>query len=106
MMRKSRHFITFYACTIIALGERNTEDSCCGNSILALCLVKITTSEQQYRIGMFLLQREKLLHHRCQSFVLQNTLLCLFATKLQNINRLIECFIKKNHAVLSWGNNI
>src|SRR5574344_225202 len=69
MVRESRHFGRTFITSVIAPCERNTQYLCRRNSIFAVCFIEIAATKQQQRVRMFRLQREKLLHHRCQSLV-------------------------------------
>ena len=67
---KSRHLVlSLRACSVVSVGERDAQDARGIYGIVAVGLVEIATAEQQQRVGMFLLQREKLLHHGRQAFI-------------------------------------
>ena len=64
MVRESGHRRVAGIAAIVALGERDAEDLRGYDGIVAIGLVEVTTAEEQQGVGMFGLEREKLLHHR------------------------------------------
>ena len=83
VMRKSGHLVALIV-TIITMSKSDTQYLCSRNGILTVCLVKITTTEQQHSIRMLCLKVEKLLHHRGEFTIFLCHYLCFFirATKL------------------------
>ena len=70
MVWKSGHFGRTRRTAIVTAGKGNTQNLGCGHRILAIGLIEVTTTKEHQRVGMFRLQREKLLHHRGKSFFL------------------------------------
>ena len=64
-MWKTGHLVALVV-TIVTVGQGDTEYARSRDGILAIGLVKVTTTEQHHRIGVLSLQVEELLHHRGQ----------------------------------------
>ena len=69
MVRKSCHFYRL-SLSVRTFGERNTQYFCCGNGILRISFVKVSTPEQHDCIRVFSLQIEILFHHRSQYYII------------------------------------
>ena len=66
MMGESSHLVAFYACTVVAMGERDAQDLRGCNGVFAISLIEVATPEQHHCVRMFRLQIEELFHHRGQ----------------------------------------
>ena len=64
VMGESRHLVlTLRPSPVVAMRQRDAQDAAGIDGIVAVGLVEVATAEEQQRVGMFLLQREELLHH-------------------------------------------
>ena len=69
VMRESRHLVAFDTCTVVAVRQRDAENLCCHDGIVAVSLIEVATAEQQQRLRVFGLEVEELLHHGCEVFL-------------------------------------
>ena len=68
MMREARHLGVAASCLRCAVrpsGERDAQYFRCRDSVVTVGLVEVAATEEQQRVGVLGLQREKLPHHRC-----------------------------------------
>ena len=72
MMGKARHLVALVV-TVVTMGQRDAQNPRSGDSVLAISLVKVATTEKHHRIGMLRLQVEELFHHRGQFLALWST---------------------------------
>ena len=64
MMRKSGHLRRVFRASVVAPGERYAQYLAGVYGVLKVCLIKVSATKQQQRVGVLCLQRHKLLHHR------------------------------------------
>ena len=72
VMWKARHLCVARISAVVAPRERDAQNPRCHDSILAVGLVEVAAAKQQHRIGIFLLEIEKLFHHRRQAFIFRS----------------------------------
>ena len=78
VMRKTSHSIALCS-TIVTPCQCDAKYLCCISSIIAVCLIEITTTKQQQSIRMLCFKIKKLFHHRRQFavFLCHNYELCI-----------------------------
>ena len=63
-MRKTRHLVALCTGTVVAVCQRDAEYAGGNDGIVAVGLVEVAATEQQQCLRVFLLEVEKLFHHR------------------------------------------
>ena len=63
MMGKTSHLCGIAIAFVVAFGEGYSQHARCLYGIFAVCFVEVAATEKQQGIGMFGLERVKLLHH-------------------------------------------
>ena len=71
-MRKSRHLRSrpIWVLSVGASGQSDTKNLSRFDGIVGIRLVEVATAEEQQCVGMLVLERVELSHHRCQSVVI------------------------------------
>ena len=65
MMRKTSHLVAL-VIAVVAVGQRDAQYLRGNNSVVAIRLVEVATTEQQQRLRVFRLEVEELFHHRSE----------------------------------------